>query len=536
MPGCLKRASRTSPASGFQVETFGNDGDDISALLSYIAPVTLSQAPNLPIMAGFEDDGLIPINANRDVVVCTAETSIQVAAILMSKRSVGSIVVVDDNNRPVGIITDTDLRRKVIAGKMPHSEPVKAIMSSPVLTVTPGPTAAEVVLKMMRLGVRHLCVTADGTPNSEVVGIVSEHDVLLLHGNNPSILIKEITQSKDVQQLAHIRDRAEQLVLTYVQQEVSARFISDIITAINDSLVAKLVALGQDRLKTQGLANTGLKFCWLSCGSDGRKEQWLRTDQDNGLVYEDPVKGQEETARHYFTALGNEVCCGLEQCGFAKCPGGNMASNPQWSVSLSTWKEYFREWIRVPREDALLRAAIFFDFRPACGESTLADELRRHISSELSDDKKSLILLARNVLRNPAATNVWDRLSTERVGGQKGKFDVKLRAMKPLVEAARVLALDHGIGAITNTMERFQHLSGNDQSVAAMLPEVVPAFELFMRHRLTYGNRGRDAGRYLDVSSMNAGEIKRLRQSLGTLRTVFNLVRVRYQLDALGLR
>ena len=149
-------------------------------------------------MAGFEDDGLIPINANRDVVVCTAETSIQVAAILMSKRSVGSIVVVDDNNRPVGIITDTDLRRKVIAGKIPHSEPVKAIMSSPVLTVTPGPTAAEVVLKMMRLGVRHLCVTADGTPNSPVTGIVSEHDVLLLHGNNPSILIKEIAQSKDV--------------------------------------------------------------------------------------------------------------------------------------------------------------------------------------------------------------------------------------------------------------------------------------------------------------------------------------------------
>ena len=486
-------------------------------------------------MASFDDDSLIPINSSRAVVVCTADTTIQVAAILMSKRNVGSIIIVDEGKRPRGIITDTDLRRKVIAGKIAHSEAVCAIMSSPVLTVAPGITTGDVILKMMKRGVRHLCVTADGTPNSEVVGVVSEHDVLLLHGNNPAVFIKEILQSDDVLQLAPIRDRAEQLVLSYVQQDVSRRFISDIITEINDSLIGQLITLAEQHLRLEGVGRPASRFCWLSFGSEGREEQWLRTDQDNALVYEDPPEGEEEYARSYFSKLAKAVCLSLEQCGFARCPGNNMADNPKWCQPLSVWRTYFREWIRVPGEQALLNAAIFFDFRPACGEMNLAQELRSHISSELRGDRKCLIHLAKNVVRNPPAMDFWGRLILERGGEHKGDFDIKLRAIKPVVDAGRTLALDQGADAITNTVERFQHLAGGDESIAVLVHEIVPAFELFMRYRLLYGNRGKDAGRYLDISKMNDGEIKRLQSSLGALRPLSRMLKVRYQLQALGL-
>ncbi|HTY58894.1 MAG TPA: DUF294 nucleotidyltransferase-like domain-containing protein [Bacteroidota bacterium] len=482
------------------------------------------------------EEEALPVNPVREVVTCSAAATIHDAAALMAGRNVGSIVVVDDKRRPLGIVTDTDLRNKVVAGGLPPDGLVRSIMSTPVVTVPVRSTASGTIITMMRRGIRHLCITEDGTPQSAVIGIISEHDVLLLHGNNPAVLAKEIAQAADVDALAVLRERGDELVAQYVGRGISVRFVGDMIAEINDALVARLLGLGALALEKGGYHPPSSAFCWLSLGSDGRREQLLQTDQDSALVYADPPEEESDRTQKYFEMLAAEVTRGLVACGFAPCPGNDMASNPEWCRPLAAWKEYFREWIRVPKEEALLHAATFFDFRPVHGDFTLAQALRECITSELAKERTALILLARNAAHNPPATGLWGLLNTEKKGPARGLFDLKLRAMKPVTEAVRVLALDRGIHALTGTLDRLEAMAADDRSIASISRDIVEAYELFMKYRVLYGTKGEDAGRYLDLKRMSKQEMRRLRYLFGAVSSLVKLVQVRYQLDALGLR
>jgi CBS domain-containing protein len=482
------------------------------------------------------DDGILPVTSVREVVTCGADASIHAAAALMSERNVGSIVVVDEERRPLGIVTDTDLRKKVVAGGLPADGLVRSIMSTPVVTVPVRSTASGTIITMMRRGIRHLCITEDGTPGSAVIGIISEHDVVLLHGNNPAVLAKEIAQAEDVAGLAGLRGRGEELVTQYVARGINVRFVADMIAEINDVLVARLITLAERKLEAGGLGRPASKYCWLSLGSDGRREQLIRTDQDSALVYEDPAEREREQTAAYYGGLASEVTAGLVSCGFALCPGNNMASNPEWCQPISRWQEYFRAWIRVPKEEALLNAATFFDFRPVHGDFALAHTLRECITGELALHRTALILLAKNAAHNPPATGLWERLNVEKKGPHRGLFDLKLRGMKPVTEAVRVLALDRGAHALTGTLDRIERMAVDDRSIEGIRADIVEAYELFMRYRVLYGTRGVDGGRYLDLRKMSKQESRRLRSLLKSVSSLLKLVQVRYQLDALGLR
>ena len=353
---------------------------------------------------------------------------------------------------------------------------------------------------------------------------------------DPAVLAREIAQAGDVAGLASLRERGEGLVTQYVGRGISVRFVAGMIAGINDALVARLITLAERGLGAGGLARPAPDFCWLSLGSDGRREQFIRTDQDSALVYEDPAETEREQTEAYYGRLASEVTAGLASCGFVPCPGNNMASNPEWCQPLAKWREYFRTWIRVPKEDALLRAATFFDFRPVHGDFALAHALRECITGELAFDRTALILLAKNASHNPPATGLWGRLNLERKGPGKGLFDLKLRAMKPVTEAVRVLALDRGVHALTGTLDRIERLAADDRSIAGVGPGIVEAYEQFMRYRVLYGTRGEDAGRYIDLRKMSKQEIRRLRDLLGSVSSLLKLLQVRYQLDALGLR
>ncbi len=486
--------------------------------------------------AVMKDDGALPVRGIREVVTCGTGTTIRDAAALMSERNVGSIVVVDQRRCPLGIVTDADLRNKVVAGGLPPDGLVRSIMSTPVVTVPVRNTAAGTIITMMRRGTRHLCITEDGTSGSAVIGIISEHDVVLIHGNNPAVLAKEIAGAEDVAALALLRERGDELVSQYVSRGISVRFVADMIAEINDALVTRLISLAVRTLDSGGLPRPASEFCWLSLGSDGRREQLVQTDQDSALVYADPPEGERESTRAYFLRLAGEVTSGLASCGFAPCPGNDMAVNPEWCRPLSGWLERIHSWIRVPNEEALLNAATFFDFRPACGDVELARGLRERITSEIVADRSSLILMAKNAAHNPPATGLWERLNVEKKGSYRGCFDLKLRAMKPVTEAVRVLALDRGVHALTGTLDRLETMAAGDRAIERIRPDVVEAYELFMRYRVLYTTKGNDAGRYLDLRKMSKMEMRRLRFLLGSVSSLLKLVQVRYQLDSLGLR
>ena len=213
--------------------------------------------------------------------------------------------------------------------------------------------------------VSHLCITKDGTDQSEVIGIVSQRDVLLLQGNNPSILAKQIRKSNNIERIAGWRDQAEKLVRSYLYQELAIPLISNVITEINDTLIEKAIELSIEKLEQQGKQIPAVSFCWLSLGSEGRKEQFLRTDQDNAFIYQDVEEEEKaERVKDYFLSLSSSVTDLLVKWGFVRCPADMVASNPKWCQPIAIWEKYFQDWIEFSDEKAIMHTTIFFDFRP----------------------------------------------------------------------------------------------------------------------------------------------------------------------------
>jgi CBS domain-containing protein len=482
-------------------------------------------------MPFFRDDDTITISGSRKIVSCSPETTVHKAAALMSDRRVGSILICDPEERPVGIMTDTDFRRKIVAQRISIDTPIGEVMSKPVFTIPQGMPVAQVVLTMMKKNIRHLCITHDGTPSTPAIGLISEHDVLLQYGNNPAILVKEMTQATSVSELAKIRDRADKLIEQYLQQQISIPFLWGVVTSLNDAVISRCIILAQQQLQnTEGTHSHNVPFCWLAVGSEGRSEQILRTDQDNALVYATPPTGMEAEVKTYFRRLAMLVNDMLEQCGFEKCPGEVMASNPKWCTSISEWQHYFMAWIRTPEPKEIMHCGIFFDFRPVFGDFTLADTLRSTIADALQQEKRFLTLLAKNALQNPAPLSFFRNFIVEKGGEHKNEFDIKLRAIMPLVEAARVLAFDAGMFFPVNTNDRLEFLAKEGSEVCR---GAATAFRLLSRFRAHYGYKNNNSGRYISPQAFDKVEREVLRNTFSAIDDLQKVVTQRFQLDIL---
>ena len=335
---------------------------------------------------------------------------------MMMGRRVGSIIVVDDNRHPVGIMTDSDLRDKVVSQAIDAgSTPVSAVMTSPVSCVMEPQTVSQLVAIVMQKGLHHFCFTRDGTAESPLVGVLSEHDLITAHGNHPTVLRQKIARTRDPDRLLMLRDKAEQLVQQYLQQEASMSLICSVISGINDALIRSSIAIAQTALREEGRSAPEEPFCWLSLGSEGREEQLLRTDLDNAIVYADPPEERAEQTAAYYLALGEKTNDLLMHTGFERCPGNIMASNPELNLPLSKWKQKFSKLIRTPEPKALMYANIFFDLRGVDGDEALVDQLTRHIFDEIDKEPMFLTFSRQERREQPAAPFVLSRFRARAV-------------------------------------------------------------------------------------------------------------------------
>ncbi|WP_332913219.1 DUF294 nucleotidyltransferase-like domain-containing protein [Algoriphagus boritolerans] len=278
----------------------------------------------------------------------------------MAQAQVSSIVICDENKFPVGILTDKDLRTRVLAAGISPENPVSQVMTSPVITRNKQDGFSNLYLTMIRHRLHHLVLTEDGSDQSAVCGIISDHDVFLSMGNSPAVLIHALMNTLEVVEMRKIRDRAEQMLGYYLENEVSMEFVASVMTEINDVIIRQALEIVKDQLKAVYPEMMGIRFCFLSMGSEGRAEQLLRTDLDNAILYEDVAQNLKSRAVEYFQKLGEGVVEVLLACGFDPCPGKIMASNPEWVQPLTVWKSYFTEWILHPSPEALMKVSIFF--------------------------------------------------------------------------------------------------------------------------------------------------------------------------------
>lgn len=409
----------------------------------------------------------------RAAASCRLETPIGKAAEIMT-RAGSSCALVENAGEFLGIVTDHDLRTRVLAGANTPQEPVSRIMSSPLVSVPETALLFEAVLLMQEKNIRHLAVRDS---SGRIVSVIDEKELLSLKWYSPAVLMEEFARAASVEEVAAVRGRLPRLVKTLVDSGADSAGITRLISAAADAATARFV-----QFAARELGEPPAPFAFMALGSQARWEQTLVTDQDNALVYADPPAGQEEAAAGYFQALGAKVCAWLNEAGYPYCKGAAMANNPKWCRPLSAWKGYFGEWAAITDPQAMLDVNVFFDFRCVAGERALEDQLRAHVRAVLKDKKIFFLNLINNALLFKVPLGFRGAIAVEEEGELRGTFDAK-QLLRVFTDFARVYALRADLPALP-TANRLAALAAANVLDQAEKESFSQAFGTLMRLRL----------------------------------------------------
>ncbi|WP_345859931.1 DUF294 nucleotidyltransferase-like domain-containing protein [Shewanella algae] len=366
------------------------------------------------------------------------------AAKLMRKHRVSSVLVLD-NHKLVGILTDRDLRNRVLAEGLTGNEAVFQAMTRQPVYIDAQALVFEAMLLMSEHNIHHLPVMEREQP----VGMITSTDILRSQASQPLLLIGEIERQKDLQSLIGVSRQIPLLLQNLISADARAEEIGRVLTSVTDALTRRLIQLNQALLGEAPMA-----FCWLAFGSQGRQDQAACSDQDNGLLLaEEP----DEHARGYFKALAKGVCAGLNECGYVYCPGDIMAQNPNWCLSLASWQQKFASWVNTPEPKALMHASIFFDMRSVYGPDSLFDALQDKVLAQTKDKDIFLAALTGNALSESPPLGFFRQFVLDRDGSEVKGMDLKHRGSALINDIARVYALATGIKEV-NTAKRIRAL------------------------------------------------------------------------------
>jgi CBS domain-containing protein len=434
-------------------------------------------------------------------VVCTEAATVVEAARLMREQGVGSVVVVDERLRPVGIFTKHDLVR-VLAEDL-RGTPVSAAMTRDPIALPAHALAYEAALVMVEKRVRHVLVTEQG----KLIGVISERDLFSLQRLGLAELTMEMRLAASIELLASLAAEIRRLTALLVEQGVAAEQLTLFVSVLNDRLSQRVIEIVRKRHQWERIG-----WCWLAFGSEGRLEQTFSSDQDNGLLFESHQGGSTEETRHTLLAFAREVNQALDACGFPLCKGNVMASNPALCLSLDEWKAKMGGWLGNPEPKALLDATICFDFRPLSGDASLAESLREWLLPRTRARPAFLRLMATNALQARPPLGVLGDFITE----EAGAVNLKLYGVRPFVDAARVYALAFGL-AQTGTAERLRAATGDLRMVPLEMAAIIDAFFLIQKLRLRIqarpGGEPPETANRIDPAALNAFERRSLKEA-----------------------
>ncbi|MHB1375225.1 MAG: DUF294 nucleotidyltransferase-like domain-containing protein [Thauera sp.] len=382
----------------------------------------------------------------KEPVSVTAETPTRNALELMNELRLGCMVVVDAERRPVGVVTQSDLLPRVILAGFDLARPIGELMTANPHQLPATASAYDAALEMATHGVRHLLVL-----DSEGLlrGVVSERDLFSLQRISLRQIRAGIENAADIPALQRASKDIRQLALNLIAQGIGAEQLTQFISALNDALTRRIIVLAREQHDL-----IGIDFGWFAFGSEGRHEQTLSTDQDNGIIFRTQDTKQVGEARKRLLAFAGTVNENLAACGFPLCKGNIMASNPDLCLTLDEWKSRFGDWIREPDPQALLNASIFFDFRVLYGNERLGDQLRSWLNKSVKGNSAFQRMMAGNALKvMPPLGRIRDFVVED-----DGTIDLKKSGARLFVDVARILALRTGVDS-SSTVQRLRQAS-----------------------------------------------------------------------------
>ncbi|MBF4472030.1 DUF294 nucleotidyltransferase-like domain-containing protein [Flavobacterium sp. HJJ] len=461
---------------------------------------------------------------NRSPLIASIHDIAKDVALLMT-ANLSTSVIICDSSLPIGIVTHTDMCSKIATGQFPLTVTMRAIMSSPVVTVVENISLAEAQLVMLKNNVTHLCVTLDGTDKSAVKGMISEHDLIIAQANNPGVLIKEIKRASNPKDLKQIRERLTELIQNSIHKNIPLSNINNIASEINLAILKRAV-----ELSILELGSPLARFVWLSIGSQGRKEQLLLTDQDSILIFEDVTPDRYRDVRDYFLKLSKKTTAVLEKVGYELCPNGHMASNMLWCKSLTDWTKQYDSWMNTPGENSNDLSSIFFDLELIFGEKKIFEAIENVIDKNQEHNSLFFDFLGNDALRKNSPLTFFKKFALEEDEPHKDKFDIKTKALMPLIDGARLFALHFNIKGLNNTYLRFKQLAIIDPENSDIYLNCAEAFLVLSKFRVDEGLKNENSGQYINISELTKLEKEKLKNALAPMKELEELIKSNFKL------
>jgi CBS domain-containing protein len=458
-----------------------------------------------------------------DPVVCGPDATIRQAAQLMSAAP-GTAVVIDLGPQGFGILTDRDLRSRVVAGGMSVDEPVSAAMSAPAYTCTADRRAGEVLAEMFERGLRHFPVLSS---TGQIVGVVDDADLVSLRTRSSFWLRQRIATARSDEELVTVSRELRPMVVSLYDAGVAAGNVMSVYAVCVDALTRRLLTHALDRR-----GGVGAEFAWLALGSQARREALPSSDVDSAIVWFDGTAASEEATRSGLLDLAKEVTGGMKACGLRMDDNGVNADAAPFVRSLESWQQVAQSWMSDPTQDkALILTSVIADNRPVWGVHTgtpVADTFRL-----ASSYPRLLRMLARFALAHRPAARRFRGLVVEHGGEHPGKLDLKHGGLIPILDLARWGAMAAGVTS-TTTLERLRAAADAGTLAPADAHTLQDAFELInnlrLEHQVAQIRAGRHPDDHVDLEELSSLMRVQLRQALRAVATIQK--RVAADLDA----
>lgn len=393
----------------------------------------------------------------RGPVTCDMKSSIREAVRKMSEEGVSSIIVIK-GDRPIGIITDADVKRFIAKG-ISLDKRVYELMSSPIWSIDVNSSCLDAFLEMLKHNVKHLVVLE----GPKLRGVITMRDIMLQEFYNPYYIVRDIDKATSLEELARAKGRMEGLARQLLNRALDFQHISGFITLVTDKLIRKTIQMAISE------AGGSPEFSFIGFGSLGREELTIESDIDSGIVYDDDV---DEEGRERILKAGKLSIDMLKKIGYLGCEGGFTAENPKWCKPISKWIEFFEGLMKISRDTNLLLLNILLDFRSIYGNETYVKKLRRLVISLFKEKTPFVLLLAKEIFSADLRFD-YSAINSKRIKG----------FLRVIFSAARLLALSEGIEE-TNTVKRIEALCKKGLITKEERDEILDSYDYLSRLRL----------------------------------------------------
>lgn len=460
---------------------------------------------------------------HREVITCSPETPLVEAVAVMREHNISSLVVCCDS-RPMGMVSDRDLRNKVVAqGLDPKELTIADIMHTPLITIGEQEFLFEALHRISRNGIHRLVVL---DPHGGLAGIITDSDILRLQGNSPQRLVRTIEEARTVDTLRRLHQRVQGLVLHLIGTGVRVQELVRLIAHLNDQVLVRLV----DLLLEEQYADLAGRFAFLVLGSEGRGEQTLTTDQDNALVHADDLTPAEHQRIIEFSETLIQAIIAI---GIPPCSGGIMANNPLWRHSLKEWRGVMDGWFAVPTPENILKVGMITDLRALRGDMALEQAMKDHIAGRLRGNEAYLGHLTGNVLRFAVPLGWFGRIRAEAGEAGEGRLDLKKAGIFAITEGVKILAISEGI-QVNGTVPRIERLLEAGVLERGEADDLTATYHTLVYFRLRTQveaiREGRTPDNRISLSRLNRMERGRLRAALEGVRSFQELLQHRFRL------